>query len=51
MREVVFALFFIVAVVAYIARSRGRLTPGQWLAIAMADVVVAMILLVVLVFR
>jgi hypothetical protein len=51
MREVILVLFFIVAVVAYVARMRGRLTPGQWLAIATADGVVATILLVVFTFR
>lgn len=51
MREAILVLIFIVAVVAYVARLRGRLTPGQWLAIAAADSVVAMILLVVFTFR
>jgi hypothetical protein len=51
MREVILALFFIVGVVAYVARIRGRLTPSQWFAIVVADLVVSMILFVVLVFR
>jgi hypothetical protein len=51
MREVITALFFIVAVAAYVARLRGRLTPGQWLAIAGADIVLATILLIVFTFR
>jgi hypothetical protein len=50
-KEVILGLFFIVALVAYVARLRGRLTPRQWLAIAAADIVVAMILLVVFTFR
>jgi len=50
-KEVILLLFFIVAVVAYVARLRGRLTPGRWLTIAAADGVVAMILLVAFTFR